>query len=221
MNIKTEGVHAGEFLLSEASGYRSRANIVISAGAGKLLAGTLIAILTSANAGQVTANAENAGNGVLNGIVVTSAAVTGSYLVSVTAAGAEGAKYTVTGPGGNEVGKGVAGTQFVGGGLTFDLAEGATPFAKGDEFAIAVQAGLGEWVAYDESGANDGRRAASGVLWANIDATDNDVKAAAIVRDAEVIGSLLTGLDAAGEAELLALGIVVRTSLPDNPKLGG
>ncbi|HCR1243654.1 TPA: head decoration protein, partial [Pseudomonas aeruginosa] len=32
MTIKTEGVHAGEFLLSEANGSRSRENIVITAG---------------------------------------------------------------------------------------------------------------------------------------------------------------------------------------------
>ena len=40
MSIKTEGVHAGEFLLSEANGSRSRANIVVAAGAGIVLAGT-------------------------------------------------------------------------------------------------------------------------------------------------------------------------------------
>ncbi|MDT8715020.1 hypothetical protein MRR18_32050 [Pseudomonas aeruginosa] len=33
----------------------------------------------------------------------------------------------------------------------------------------------------------------------------------AVVRDAEVIVSLLTGLDAAGEADLKALGLILRT----------
>lgn len=220
MNIKTEGVHAGEFLLSEAHGYRSRENIVISAGAGRLLAGTLIAILTAANAGQVTATPGNTGNGVLNGVMVTSAAVSGNYLVSVTSASADGAKYTVQDPTGREVGKGAAGTQFISQGLTFDLAEGATKFVKGDSFTIAVLAGLGEWVPYDDDGANDGRRAAAGVLWAGVDATENDVQAVAIVRDAEVIDSLLTGLDEAGRADLKAAGVLIRTSNPDYPKLG-
>ncbi len=220
MTIQTEGAHAGEFLLSEARGYRSRENIVISAGAGKLLAGTLIAILTSANAGQATAAAGNTGNGVLNGISVTSAAVSGAYLVEVTSAPADGAKFTVSDPTGKEVGKGVVGAQFVSPGLTFDLAEGATKFVKGDAFTIAVLAGLGEWVPYDDDGANDGRRAASGVLWAGVDATENDVQAVAIVRDAEVIDSLLIGLDAAGRADLLAAAVIVRTSNPDYPTLG-
>ncbi|WP_228770478.1 head decoration protein [Pseudomonas aeruginosa] len=47
MTIKTEGVHAGEFLLSEANGSRSRENIVITAGSGRLVAGTLIAPITA------------------------------------------------------------------------------------------------------------------------------------------------------------------------------
>ena len=50
MSIKTEGVHAGEFLLSEANGARSRENIVIVKGAGQLAAGTLLAMITAANA---------------------------------------------------------------------------------------------------------------------------------------------------------------------------
>ncbi|OLU15336.1 head decoration protein [Pseudomonas sp. PA1(2017)] len=220
MTIKTEGVHAGEFLLSEARGYRSRENIIISAGAGKLLAGTLISILTSANAGQSTPAAGNTGDGVLSNVLVSSTAVSGSYLVEVTSAPADGAKFTVSDPTGKEIGKGVVGTQFLNKGLAFDLAEGATKFVKGDAFTIAVKAGLGEWVPYDDDGDNDGRRAASGVLWAGVDATENDVQGVAIVRDAEVIDSLVIGLDAPGQADLLAAGVIVRTSNPDYPTLG-
>ncbi|HCA6786237.1 TPA: head decoration protein, partial [Pseudomonas aeruginosa] len=53
--------------------------------------------------------------------------------------------------------------------------------------------------------------AAGGILFGPVDATDADVKAVAVVRDAEVIASLLTGLDAAGEADLKALGLILRT----------
>ncbi|WP_010490766.1 head decoration protein [Pseudomonas sp. S9] len=220
MDIKTEGVHAGEFLLSEASGSRSRANIVISAGAGRLLAGTLIALITAANAGVATANADNTGDGVLGGIVVTSAAVSGNYLVTVTEASSDGGKFTVTDPTGFQLGEGVVGTAFTSSGLTFTLADGATDFAEGDSFVIDVLANLGEWVAYDVDGTDDGRRAASGILWAGVDATENDVQAVGIVRDAEVIDSLLIGLDDASEVDLLAAGLVVRSSAPDNPTLG-
>ncbi|HBP5990404.1 TPA: head decoration protein, partial [Pseudomonas aeruginosa] len=75
MTIKTEGVHAGEFLLSEANGSRSRENIVITAGSGRLVAGTLIAPITAANALTATAAAGNTGDGTVGATVVTSAAI--------------------------------------------------------------------------------------------------------------------------------------------------
>ncbi|AEF21428.1 head decoration protein [Pseudomonas fulva] len=211
MTIKTEGVYAGEFLLSEANGSRSREEVVIAAGSGILKAGTLIALLTAANAAQVTADAGNTGNGLLNGISVTSAAVSGTYVVEITSAPAAGAKFAVLDLAGKEVGEGVVGTQFVSPGLSFDLTEGATKFVKGDKFTLMVNANLGEYTAYDDDGTDDGRRAASGILYASVDATLTDVRAVGVMRDAEVIESLLTGMDANGRADLLAKGIVIRT----------
>ena len=210
MTIKIEGVHAGEFLLSEANGTRSREEVVISAGNGKVAAGTLIAKITAANAAVPTAKAGNVGNGVLGAITVGSPAITGTYVLAMTAASANGGAFSLVDPTGREVGAGTVGVAFTGGGLTFTLADGAVDFAVNDGFTIAVNANLGEWAPYDDDGANDGRRAASGILFAPIDATLNDVRAVAVVRDAEVIEGLLTGLDVAGEADLTALGIVIR-----------
>lgn len=210
MSIKTEGVHAGEFLLSEANGERSRANITISAGSGILLAGTVLGILTAANALTPTAQAGNTGNGTVGSATVTSAAITGTYVLEITEAAANGGAFEVTDPLGNLVGAGEVGVAFTGGGISFTLADGATDFAVGDGFNLAVNAGLGEYTPYDDAGTDDGRRTASAILYAGVDATENDILAAAIVRDAEVIERLLTGLDANGHADLAALGIVVR-----------
>lgn len=220
MNIKTEGVHAGEFLLSEANGARSRGQVVISAGAGLLAAGTILAILTAANAGVPTAVGGNVGNGVLGSITIGSPATTGTYKVTITEAAANGGKFSVIAPDGFEIGTGTVGVAFSKEGIAFTLADGSTDFAVGDAINLAVQAGLGEYVAYDDDGANDGRRQASAILWAPIDARTEDVRATVIQRDAEVIDSLLTGLDAAGRTDLAALGIIIRTSMPDAPKLG-
>lgn len=210
MNIKTEGVHAGEFLLSESNGERSRANITISAGSGFIAAGTLLALLTAANALTPTAQAGNIGNGTVGSAVVTSAAITGTYVIEITATAANGGSFEVTNPQGAVVGAGTVGAAFTGGGITFTLADGSTDFAVGDGFNLAVKAGLGEYTPYDDDGTDDGRRTASAILYGGVDATVDDVIAAAIVRDAEVIERLLTGLDAAGQADLAALGIVVR-----------
>ncbi|SDJ61037.1 head decoration protein [Pseudomonas indica] len=210
MTIKTEGIHSGEFLLSEANGTRSREEVTITAGAGKLAAGTLIAKITAANAAVATAAAGNVGNGTMGSITVDSLAVTGEYTLVITAASADGGTFTLTDPLGSEVGMGTVGVAFTGGGLAFTLADGATGFAVDDAFTIDVVAALGEWVAYDDDGTDDGRRAASGILYAPVDATLNDIRTVAVVRDAEVIERLLTGLDDAGRADLLALGIVIR-----------
>ena len=49
-----------------------------------------------------------------------------------------------------------------------------------------------------------------GVLYANAADSTVDQKVTYIARDAEVIGSELTGLDATGRTDLAALGIVIR-----------
>lgn len=211
MTIKTEGTHPGEFLLSEANGSRSRENIIIAAGSGKLSAGTLLAVITAANAASSAAKAGNVGNGTLGTVTVTSDAISGAYSLILLTASANGGSFELLAPDGALVGQGSVGVPFSAGGLSFTLADGATDFAVDDGFTITVSANLGEWVAYDDDGANDGRRAATGILYGPVDATVDDVRAVAVVRDAEVIESLLVGLDAAGQADLKALGLVVRS----------
>lgn len=208
--IKTEGVYTGEFLLSEANGSRSREEVVIAAGSGILKAGTLIALITAANALTPVADAGNTGNGTIGSVTVTSAAISGAYLLTISEAAENGGKFELADPTGAQVGEGTVGQAFTGGGLTFTLSDGATDFAEGDSFTLTVLANLGEYTPYDDDGTDDGRRVAGGILFASVDATTNDVRAVGVMRDAEVIESLLTGLDANGRADLLATGIVIR-----------
>lgn len=210
MSIKTEGVHAGEFLLSEANGARSRENIVIVTGAGKLAAGTLLAMITAANAMVPTAAGGNTGNGTIGSIAISSEAVSGAYLLTITEAAANGGTFEVTSSSGAVIGTGEVGVAFEAAGIGFTLADGSTDFAEGDAFTLAVTANLDEYVPYDDDGTDDGRRTASAILYGPVDATDVDVMAVGIVRDAEVTERLLTGLDANGRADLSALGIVIR-----------
>jgi len=117
MSNKTEGVHAGEFLLSEAGGTRSRDEITLAATTVNLPAGQLL--------GKIAA--------------------TGEY-----------APYN-------------------------PVAEPA-----------------------------DGSETVAAVLWAPVAASESAQRTVGIVRDAEVIERLITGLDASGKADLLNRGIVVR-----------
>lgn len=211
MTIKTEGVHAGEFLRSEASGTRSRENIVVAAGSGKLPAGQVLAKITAANALTATAKSGNTGDGTVGSTSVSSSAVSGIYTLTITKAETNGGEFEVAGPNGEVLGTGEVGTAFSAAGITFTLAAGSTDFVVGDGFTLTVKANLGEYFPYDDDGTpDDGRRTASAVLYAPVDATDQDIVAAAVVRDAEVIRSLLTGLDANGEADLASVGIIVR-----------
>lgn len=208
--IKTEGVYTGEFLLSEANGSRSREEVVISAGSGILKAGTLIALITAANALTPVAKAGNVGNGTIASVTVTSAAASGAYNLAIIEAAANAGKFELVGPNGALVGEGTVGQAFTGAGLTFTLGDGATDFVVGDGFTLTVLANLGEYTAYDDDGTDDGRRAASGILYASVDATVNDVRAVGVMRDAEVIERLLEGLDSPGRTDLLAKGIIIR-----------
>lgn len=67
----------------------------------------------------------------------------------------------------------------------------------------------GKYVAYNNAAA-DGSEVAAGVLYAAAPDLAVDQKAVIIARQAEVQRAALTGLDAPGEADLKAVGIVVR-----------
>lgn len=67
----------------------------------------------------------------------------------------------------------------------------------------------GEYAAYNDA-ASDGTQTAVGVLYAAAPDLTVDQKAVMIARDAEVIESQLTGLNANGRTDLLAAGIIIR-----------
>lgn len=89
--------------------------------------------------GGTAAGAANVGNGALAVASVGTGAALGAHLVSVTGIAGGFTRISVTGPDDTVSGRGVVGLQLYAGGITFTLAQGATPFAVGDTFAIAVR----------------------------------------------------------------------------------
>jgi len=67
----------------------------------------------------------------------------------------------------------------------------------------------GNYAAYSDA-ATDGSEVAAGVLYDAKPASDAVQQAAAVVRDAEIIESKLTGMDAAATVDLAAAGLIVR-----------
>jgi hypothetical protein len=102
----------------------------------------------------------------------------------------------------------------------FVLSE-ANGFLSRDEVTVTLQGtaiksgtvmskltATGKWVPYDDVG-TDGSEVASGILYVAQPAGSGDVKAVMFTRDCEVVRAALTGLNANGEADLLAKGIKV------------
>lgn len=88
--------------------------------------------------GGALPGALNVGNGELDGIAVGRGAVSGAHVVEVTAVRGGLTRFTVSDPFGTLTGSGVVGLPVSAGGIAFTLNPGATPFAVGDSFAVAV-----------------------------------------------------------------------------------
>lgn len=84
---------------------------------------------------------------------------------------------------------------------------GATKWVSGTVLGKVTSSG--KYVKY-ANGASDGSEVAAAILLNELAPVAGDIKATVIARDAEVIDAKLTGIDAAGRADLAALGIVLR-----------
>lgn len=80
---------------------------------------------------------------------------------------------------------------------------GATKWLSGT--VLGKITASGKYIKY-ANGNSDGSEVAAGILWNELDPVAGDIKATIHNRDAEVIEAKLTGLDAAGKTDLLALG---------------
>lgn len=196
------------FVLSEAGGFLSRENAVVTQAGTAVKSGALLAQV-DAGAGTFAVDAGATGNPTAGTVVIGAAAIPGVYAITFTAA----TKFDVEDPNGVAIGSGTLGVAFSKAGLGVTLTAGATPAVAGDRATITVAAGSGKYVPYT-AGAAAGPAAA--VLYQSLPAATGDVKAVVFTNDCEVNRALLTGLDATGEANLRALGIKVRgaASLP-------
>lgn len=215
MTILSEGKYAAEFMVSEASGTRSRERITVLSGQ-TLVAGAVLGKVT-VGAATVAAFAGNASNtGTIASVTLSAGAKPGAYKVVIIEPAANAGKFTVEDPDGITIGTGTVAVEFAGGGLTFTVADGATDFSAGEGFTITVAAGSGKYRAYDPAN-TDGSQTAVAVLFDAVDAAAADRPSVAIVRDAEVNASELSWFTdananqkAAGIAQLAVASIIGR-----------
>lgn len=211
MPTLNENPHTGGFILSEANGNRSRENGVLKMGQ-KLMAGAILAQLLLAGAAVA---GTNTGNGAVTVGAIGADAKIGTYrLVCVTAASNAGT-FNFYAPDGSLVreitaGGGAAANDHV----TVTIADGATDFAAGDSFTIAVTGGAYEAL---DPAEDDGAQTAAAILYAGVDATDADTPCVVVARDAEVNkheliwpSGISEGNKAIATAALNANGIILR-----------
>jgi len=170
--------HAFGFLVSEINdGVFSREEIVLASGAGVCTAGLVLGAIAHALTGAATPLGTNTGNPTFGAIAVGDPAIAGVYAMQM----ADATHFVVEDPLGVEVGHGVFGAAFAGGGLGFTATAGGTPCVAGDSFKLTVAAGSLKYVPYDPTG-NDGREFAVAILGSEYrDATSADKRAAGVV----------------------------------------
>lgn len=188
--------------ISEATNQRSRDNISLLQGGVPLESGTLLTLLTTGT-GRFGMEANSQGNPTSSMVKVGASAPPGYYTIKFTSA----TKFTVVAPDGNTLGTGTMGTEFSKGDMTFTLTAGNVPTVDGDTGYIGVSTVTGKYLVYEANGAIG---SADAVLLNSLPAYAGEVKAAALVRDAELNRFELVGLDDKAEKTLRAQGLIVR-----------
>ncbi len=177
-----EGRHTGEYIISEASGNRSRANITLGINAAAVVAGT---VLGAGMAGVSAAKSGgNTGNATMSAITIGSGAKLGIYTIRMLTA----TTYVVEDPDGNVIGNGSTGVAFSDD-IGFTMTVGGTPMVAGDGFDVTVSA-----TSYGplDLAATTGLQNPVGILYGSQAISATATAQVAHVRDCEVNGACLT-----------------------------
>jgi len=141
-----------------------------------------------------------------------------SITVEATAADGDSGLFAITAPDGTALPDATVDVAYVNEQLNFTINDGATDFAVGDIFTIAVAAGSGQAVPVDST-AVDGSQHAAGFMAGDADASSAAVAGVAIVRDAIIVATDLvwpdgatTGQKNAWLAEMADAGIVAQSA---------
>jgi len=149
MTTFTESLHPLEFVVSEASGLRSRHTGTLAAG-NDLDAGAVLGQVTKARAAAAIPAITNADGSSANGTMTLLSAgpdvQIGNYVVACVTAVAHGGVFSVTAPDGTALPNFTMGTEtgataaYSSTHIRFSLTDGSADFKVGDKFTVAVTA---------------------------------------------------------------------------------
>lgn len=217
MTRLTMSPRAGGFILSEAAGYRSREQIIIAASQ-TLLAGAVLGAIPNGDPAVTPGTPVGTGDGAIGAWTADAGVPAGEWAIEILGSGATAA-YRVLRPDGSVDGVGAVGSAY-NGGINGTLADGATDWGAGTRIPMVVaydEEGF-TYVKHDPEGTN-GSQNFAGILFDGVTtAADETAKAAAIVRDAEVVLDDLVWDDQSDAekdavvAAMAAVGIIARAA---------
>lgn len=188
-----------DFVLSEASGQRSRDNVHVRQSGAAVKSGALL-IADTVGAVVFAMGAASTGNPTISATTASALASEGVYDVVFTSATA----FTVKDPAGVQIGTGTLGVAFSQAGLGFTLTAGGNAAVAGDVATLDVVPADDSYQAYAGTGT------AVAILYTALPAATGLKAAVAFTQDCEVKRAALTGLTAAAEDDLRKVGIKVR-----------
>jgi len=138
--VKTEGQHAGEFILGEAESKRSRETITVLSGQ-NLKAGAVVGKVAIGVGKAAIPAVVGTGNGTMTALYAGPEVEKGDYVVKCITAAANGGTFSVTAPSGKLLPNATVGTDYRSRHINFKINDGATDFIVNDTFTITVTTG--------------------------------------------------------------------------------
>lgn len=192
----------------EAEGLHSRDKISVLAGQNLSVA----AVLGKVTAGSVpttgTAGGSNVGDGTCTSVTGGKYVKVGTYTLTCVEPHSNTGAFAVAGVNGEAIGAASVGIAFTSSEINFTLNDGATDFAAGDVFTIAVPAGGGQYRAINPSGV-DGSAIAAGLLYAAVNASASGDHTLAYTSGGtyEIVpGDTITGATSGATARVVSVG---------------
>ncbi len=199
MSTLTEVSHAGEYIVSEADGTRSREAAVLNTGdleAGAVL-GRLNTVSTTAVGGS------NVGTGVMGTVTIGADAIAGDYVLTCTAEGSNVGTFSVVSPSGITLAELTVASAYSTTHLSMTLADGTEDFDTGDVFTITAI--LDNYAEFNTAGSG-GTEEAVAILFDAVDASSASAACVISARDCEVTADELVWKSGTTAAQKLAAG---------------
>lgn len=207
------------FLVAEdekGSGRGSRDVVVLDTG--DLSVGAVVGKILTAVPTTGDADVDNTGDATMGSVAGGRKTQIGDYTITCikapSAGSADDAEFSVVAPDGDRLADAVQAVAYANEHLEFTISgASAADSVVGDVYTVTVAAGSGKVVELAPAG-TDGSQVAAGILIDNYDASEGDVEAVMIARDAQIVASGLAWPDGItvdqknqALADLAALGI--------------